>query len=111
MKHAINFYPSGDEKQDVFHGYEGTETKIGEVIASTLITWRDPAKHIYRKYNAYSFNCKLIESGKFDVVVIVQEKPAPELVISVDEIKQCRVEMNGDEEQYFVPLEKFTRTT
>jgi hypothetical protein len=108
MKSTIVFQNAPD-CVEVFHDSNGEMQKIGEIFGNTLVTKRNPAKHILRRYNAYGFNSDLINSGAFDVVVIIQEKPAPELLITLDELTtNAHVEVSNDEEQYFIPLENFT---
>jgi hypothetical protein len=107
-KHSIVFENS-PACVEVFHSREGEMQKIGEIFDKTLVTKRNPAKHILRRYNAYGFNSDLINSNAFDTIVIIQEKPAPQLLITLEDAKtNAHVEMSDQEEQYFIPLDAFT---
>jgi hypothetical protein len=90
---------------------EGHERHIGELHERTLVTFRDPEKHLMRKWNAYGFNKTVIDSGLIDMVVITFPDKSSAF-ISVDDIKlEGRVDATMNEEpQYFVDIFKFTTT-
>jgi hypothetical protein len=102
-------------KFTIVHGTEcdsimmphGEETKcVGEIYGNTLVTKRDPLKHIMRRWNSYGINKDIIESDLFDTVVI--QEPTQSRMITVEDLKTfSRLEhLEGEDPQYFVPIDK-----
>jgi len=88
---------------------EGHEREIGELHEGTMVTYRDPSKHLLRKWDAYGFNKEAIDSGLFTMVSVILPNDKYGF-ISVDEIKTFgRVDSSTSEEpQYFVQQDKLT---
>ncbi len=80
---------------------------LGELYGTTLVTLRDPAKHLMKKWNAYGFNAELIDSGIIDVIVILFPAGMKRKVVTVEDIKtQGQLQHpEGHEPQYFIGVE------
>lgn len=87
---------------------EGTHC-VGEIYGNTLVTKRDPTKHIMRRFNAYGINTEIINSGLFENVIF--EEPKQNLLITVDDMKTySRIFHPEDEdEQYFIEIKYLTK--
>lgn len=84
----------------------GQTKNIGEIIDRNLIVFRDPQKHLMRKWNSYGFNGQIIDSGMVDTIII-QEKDGGNFMVTIDQVKALgRYHREpGEEPQYFVPRE------
>jgi hypothetical protein len=105
MKSNLIFSPPA-----VFVETNGEQRLIGEIHFETLIVIRDPEKHLMKKWNAYGFNCELIDSGKVKVV-IVRQPDSSQLIITVDNLLSFgRIHQEeGWDKQYFVELKDFDK--
>ncbi len=83
---------------------------LGELFGTTLVTHRDPAKHLMRKWDAYGFNAELIDSGLIDVVVILFPTGMKRKVVTVEDIKTYGQIQHVEEfePQYFIGVEHLT---
>lgn len=88
---------------DVILDNDGDERLVGVLRGNTFITYRNPDKHLMRKWDAYGINSEVVDSPRVETVVIVENgKSFP---ITTQQIKVLGIFSNqGDfESQYFIP--------
>lgn len=84
---------------------DGNERLIGELHDKTFVTYRNPKKHLMRKWDAYGISSQIVNSSRVETIVVIEEGVS--YPISIERVKAYgRIhEEKGFESQYFIPRE------